>query len=160
MPETDWYFEDFEVGEIATTMGRTVTEADLVNFVTSCGIFEELFINAEAELDGAVLPGRIVPGMLILVLAEGLYVLTGHTHKGRAFLGLDELRIKAPVVCGDTIRASIAVESTRPSNSHAGHGIVTLGHRVQNQRNDEVMTYRTTRMIATRAHDAETPVPG
>ena len=33
------------------------------------------------------LEGRVVPGLLILVVAEGLYVQTGHTHHGRAYLG-------------------------------------------------------------------------
>jgi hypothetical protein len=34
---------------------------------------------------------RVVPGLGLLVAAEGLYVLTGHTHHGRAYHGLDEL---------------------------------------------------------------------
>jgi hypothetical protein len=34
MADSGWYFDDFEAGQVHTTMGRTVTEADLVNFVT------------------------------------------------------------------------------------------------------------------------------
>ena len=52
-----------------------------------------------------IFKARVVPGLCILVAVEGLYVLTGHTHHGRAYLGLDELRLVAPVLCGDTIRA-------------------------------------------------------
>ena len=150
MPDHDWYFDDFEVGQVHTTMGRTVTEADLVNFVTFGGIFEELFINAEYAKNNSLFKGRAVPGMLIMVVAEGLYVQTGHTHQGRAFLGLDELRITAPVVCGDTIRAEISVESVRPSEGRPGHGILTLRHRVRNQHGVEVMSYKTARMLACR----------
>jgi acyl dehydratase len=167
LPDHDWYFEDFEAGQVHTTMGRTVTEADLVNFVTFGGIFEELFINAEYAKNNSLFKGRAVPGMLIMVVAEGLYVQTGHTHQGRAFLGLDDLRITAPVVCGDTIRAEVTVESARPSESRSGHGILTLRHRVVNQAGAEVMSYRTARLLAGRTGDHAdpgaadgTPAPG
>ena len=113
MSDHDWYFDDFEVGQVHTTMGRTVTETDVVNFVGLGGIFEEIFINVEYAKSNTLFKGRVAPGLLILVVAEGLYVQTGHTHKGRAFLGLDDLRIKAPVVCGDTIRVQVSVDSTR-----------------------------------------------
>jgi acyl dehydratase len=145
-----WYFDDFEAGQVHVTMGRTVTEADLVNFVTFAGIFEEVFINAEFAKTSSLFHGRVVPGLLILVVAEGLYVQTGHTHAGRAYLGLDELRLTAPVVCGDTIRAEVSVDSARPSNGRPGHGILTMRHRVLNQNDVEVMSYKTTRMVACR----------
>jgi len=150
MPDSGWYFDDFEAGQLHSTMGRTVTEADLVNFVTFGGIFEELFINAEYARSRSLFKGRVVPGMLILVFAEGLYVQTGHTHHGRAFLGLDNLRILAPVVCGDTIRAELRVDSARLSNSHPCHGIVKLAHTVLNQDEVRVMSYETTRMLECR----------
>ena len=150
MPDAGWYFDDFEAGQVHTTMGRTVTEADLVNFVTFGGIFEEIFINAEYAAKQSLFQGRVVPGMLILVVAEGLYVQTGHTHHGRAFLGLDELRITAPVVCGDTITVQVRVESTRVSRSRPDHGIVVLAHTVANQHGAEVMAYRTTRLLEAR----------
>jgi acyl dehydratase len=160
LPDHDWYFDDFEVGQVHTTMGRTVTEADVVNFVGVSGIFEELFINAEFAKNSSLFKGRAVPGMLIMVVAEGLYVQTGHTHQGRAFLGLDELRITAPVVCGDTIRAEVSVGSVRPSQGRPGHGILALRHRVLNQHGIEVMSYKTARMLACRpAADQAAPAP-
>jgi len=145
-----WYFDDFEVGQVHTTMGRTVTETDLVNFVTFAGIFEEVFINAEYAKSSSLFKGRAVPGLLILVVAEGLYVQTGHTHHGRAYLGLDELRLSAPVLCDDTIHAEVSVESARLSRSRPGHGILAMRHRVLNQNGVEVMSYKTTRLLACR----------
>ena len=150
MPDHGWYFDDFEVGQVHTTIGRTVTETDLVNFVAFGGIFEELFVNAEYAKHHSLFGGRVVPGLLILVVAEGLYVQTGHTHHGRALLGLDELRITAPVECGDTIRVELAVDAARRSNRRPDHGILTLSHSVLNQRDVEVMSYKTTRMLACR----------
>jgi acyl dehydratase len=148
-PPKEWYFEDFEVGQAHTTMGRTLTDADVMTFVGFSGIWEEIFINARYAQEQTIFKARVVPGLCILVVVEGLYVLTGHTHHGRAYLGLDELRLIAPVVCGDTIRAEVTVESMRPTK-RAGHGILTLRHRVLNQDDAEVMTYKTTRMMERR----------
>jgi acyl dehydratase len=145
----EWYFEDFEVGQTHTTMGRTLTDADVMTFVGFSGIWEEIFINAQYAREETIFKARVVPGLCILVVVEGLYVLTGHTHHGRAYLGLDELRLVAPVVCGDTIRAEVTVESMRPTK-RTGHGILTLRHRVLNQDDAEVMTYKTTRMMERR----------
>jgi len=150
LPDHDWYFDDFEVGDVHETMGRTVTEADVVNFVTFGGIFEEIFINAEYAKNNSLFRGRVAPVLLTLVFAEGLYVQTGHTHKGRAFLGLEELRMTAPVFCGDTIHVEVAVESARRSQGRPNDGILAMRHKVLNQNGVVVMSYKTTRMLACR----------
>ena len=156
----DWYFDDFEVGQVHTTMGRTVTEADIVNFVTFAGIFEEIFINAEYAKSNSLFKGRVAPFLLTLVFAEGLYVQTGHTHQGRAFLALEELRMIAPVFCGDTIHVEVSVESARRSQRRPGHGILGVSHTVLNQKGVEVMSYKTTRLLACRpSREAVAPDP-
>jgi acyl dehydratase len=146
----EWYFEDFEPGQVHTTIGRTLTEADVMTFVGFTGVFEQIFINAEYAREQTIFGRRVVPGLCILVVVEGLYVLTGHTHHGKAFLGLDELKIVEPVVCGDTIHAQVTVESVRPSAKREGHGVMTLRHRVVNQHGVEVMTYKTARLMERR----------
>ena len=151
----DWYFDDFEVGQVHTTMGRTVTEADIVNFVTFGGIFEEIFINAEYAKSNSLFKGRVAPFLLSLVFAEGLYIQTGHTHKGRAFLGLEELRMTSPVFCGDTIHVEVSVESARRSEGRPGNGILAMRHKVLNQNRVEVMSYKTTRMLACRPSERQ-----
>jgi acyl dehydratase len=146
----EWYFEDFEVGQVHTTMGRTLAEADVMTFVGFTGIFEQIFINAEYAREQTIFGRRVVPGLCILVVVEGLYVLTGHTHHGKAFLGLDELKIDTPVTCGDTIHAEVTVESVRPSSKQEGHGVMALRHRVFNQDGAEVMSYKTVRLMECR----------
>jgi acyl dehydratase len=146
----EWYFEDFEVGQVHTTMGRTLAEADVMTFVGFTGIFEQIFINAEYAREQTIFGRRVVPGLCILVVVEGLYVLTGHTHHGKAFLGLDELKINTPVACGDTIHAEVTVESVRPSSKHEGHGVMALRHHVLNQGGVEVMSYKTVRLMECR----------
>jgi acyl dehydratase len=146
----EWWFDDFETGQVTQTMARTVTEADIVNFVTFAGIFEELFLNADYAREQGLFKGRNAPGFLALVFAEGLYTLTGKTHHGRALLGIDEVRLTAPVYAGDTIHAEITVLEARPSQSRPGLGVLTLGHSVLNQDDVQVMRYRTTRLLESR----------
>ena len=145
MPE--WWFDDFEAGQVTKTISRTVTEADIVHFVTFAGIFEELFLNADYAREQGLFKGRNAPGFLALVFAEGLYTLTGKTHHGRALLGIDEVRLTAPVIAGDTIHAEVTVLEARPSKSRPGNGVLTLGHRVINQDGVPVMTYKTSRLL-------------
>ena len=42
-----WNWRDLKVGDKFVTFGRTLFEADLLNFVTLCGFSEELFTNKE-----------------------------------------------------------------------------------------------------------------
>lgn len=145
-----WHLEDFEVGQSHSTMARTITEADLVAFVGLGGFFEEIFITAAPSGPTALGPGRVVPGLLTLVFAEGLYVLTGRVRNGLALLSLADVTWTAPVKCGDTIRSVITVESTRRSESRPDRGIVTTGHRVVDSSDSEVLRYRTSRLIRAR----------
>ena len=41
------YFEDLPIGRKFKTIGRTVTEADITNFVNCTGMVEVLFTNTE-----------------------------------------------------------------------------------------------------------------
>jgi acyl dehydratase len=140
------YFEDFTPGRQFRTLKRTVTESDLVQFITLCGFFESLFMDqtyVEAETSFG---GRIVPGALSLSYAEGLSILSGILHQtGLAFLGL-ELEIHKPVFIGDTIGVEIEVLDRRETKK-PDRGIVTFQHRVINQKSEVVMEYRVKRMI-------------
>lgn len=133
------------VGSVLTTSARTVTEADLVTFVTSAGFFEPLFLDARVA-EGEPYNGRLVPGALTFVLAEGLVIQTGVIHgTGLAFLGAD-LKVLAPVYVGDTIAVSVEVTEARASRT-AGRGVVTTTNTVCNQRGEEVLVYKPVRLI-------------
>lgn len=139
-------WEEMVVGETLTTSGRTITEADLVAFVTSAGFLEPLFLDARAVAEDTPYSGRLVPGALTFVFAEGLVIQTGVIHgTGLAFLGAD-LRVAAPVYVGDTIEVDVEVTMARPSRT-PGRGVVTTTNRVRNQRGEEVLVYSPTRLI-------------
>src|SRR5438046_8393270 len=102
-------FEQPEVGATFRTLGRTVSETDIVTFVNLCGFTEPLFMDMEYVTRESVFQRRAAPGALTLALSEGLIMQTGLIHgTGMAFLGA-EVRVVAPVLEGDTLTAEIEI---------------------------------------------------
>lgn len=150
-----WFLEDFPEGQRLTTARRTVTQADLVNFIGLGGFFEEIFMVADTDSDREY--GRqIVPGYLTLTIAEGLVALSGMMHNAVGLLGLDDTRWTAPVGCGDTVSATLHVTGVRRTH-HGDRGVLSIAHSVTNQDGVEVMRYRTARLIRTREKVPATP---
>jgi acyl dehydratase len=144
------YFEDYARDFRLRTMGRTVTETDLVNFVALSGMYESLFVDQEHLKNQSTYSGRLVPGALVYAIAEGLAIQSGILRdRGLAFLGL-ELAVRAPTYVGDTIHVDISLASKRETR-HADRGIVVTQHAVVNQRDEEVMSAKITRMIRRRS---------
>jgi acyl dehydratase len=139
-------FEAHTVGAVFHTLGRTVSETDIVTFVNLCGFNEPLFMDMEYVARESVFKKRAAPGALTFALSEGLIMQTGLIHgTGMAYLG-GEMRVVAPVLEGDTIRVEVEVADKRETKK-ADRGIVTYTHRVTNQRGEVVLEARLQRMI-------------
>jgi len=146
-------WEETSVGAVYRTLGRTVSETDIVNFVNLCGFTEPLFMDMEYVARQSVFGRRAAPGALTFALSEGLVMQTGLLHgTGMAWLG-GELRLVAPVLAGDTIRVEIEVTDKRETRK-ADRGIVAYRHRILNQRDEVVMEVRVQRMIRRRERTA------
>ena len=140
-------FEGFHRGDRFTTGRRTVTETDVMQFVCLVGLFEPLFIDAEYIRNESLFGERIAPGSLTFGMAEGLTVQTGIIHgTAMAFVGLERMRLYAPVKVGDTIQVEIEVLDAKEVKSRGG-GIVIFRQVVRNQQKDTVMEYDVSRMI-------------
>jgi acyl dehydratase len=100
------YWQDLSVGQRFQTLRRTVTETDLINFISVTGMLEAIFIDATFE--GAAMAGRAVPAALTQGLIEGLLFQTMIQGTGLALLELS-LRAHKPVLVGDTIWALVSV---------------------------------------------------
>ena len=68
------YFEDLPVGRRFKTIGRTVTEADITNFINCTGMVEVLFTNTEFLAQESDIKGWLALGALVYCFAEGLLV--------------------------------------------------------------------------------------
>jgi len=138
-------YEEMAVGSRFKTGARTITEADLIAFVTLCGFNEPLFWDAR-HAASAGYAGRLVPGALTYAIAEGLTIQTHVLHgTGLAFMHM-ELDVRRPVVVGDTIEVVVEVTESRPS-SKPGRGVVAARNTVFNQRGEDVLVYTPVRLI-------------
>jgi 3-hydroxybutyryl-CoA dehydratase len=146
-----FYWQEIEAGQRFQTYRRTVTETDLINFISATGMLEAIFIDADFE-HGAM-RGRPVPAALTSGLIEGLLFQTMVQGTGLALL---EFSLKAlkPVVVNDTIRGVVEVLEVKPTSKH-NRAVVVSRVDVLNQHDDTVLTYTVKRMLAGRPSQPE-----
>ncbi len=140
------HFEGFRAGERYQTLGRTISEYEILSFATLTGFTEPLFMDLEYIQRESVFKTRVAPGVLTFAIAEGLTIQTGILHgTGLALLSYD-VRVLAPVLAGDTVHVEIEVVDKRETK-RADRGVVTFRHRVLNQRGEAVMEATIARMV-------------
>ena len=140
------HYEDLPVGRQFKTVGRTITETDIVNFVNTTGMVEVLFTNYEFLKHESDIQGRVSPGALVFCIAEGLLTQATMQKTGYAFLNM-QYDIKGPVVAGDTIHVECEVIESRRSNSRPNRGLVRTRNRVYKQDGTLVLEYTPLRMV-------------
>ena len=143
------FYDDLPVGRQFKTIGRTITEADIVAFVNCTGMVEVLFTDAEFLRTQSDIKGRVAPGALGYCIAEGLLVQATMQHTGYAFLNM-ELDIAAPIFAGDTIHVECEVIEARTSKSRPDRGLVRTRNRVIKQDGTLALTYTPLRMMKRR----------
>jgi len=141
-----FYYDQLPVGFRFRTMGRTLTETDLVTFINLIWFTEEVFVNTH-DTAGRALSGRIVPGALVYTFAEGL-LTPSMQFTGLAFLHT-ELDVRNPTVVGDTIHVRSTVVACRET-SQPGRGVVTFHREFVNQRGEAVQEMEVTIMYKRR----------
>ena len=130
------YWEDFEVGMRFITRGRTVTEADIVNFAGVSGDWNPIHVDVEHARKGPF-GERIAHGILGLAIASGLMqTLELYPDTLVAFLGLT-WRFRGPIKIGDTIRVEQVIAEKRETKNK-DRGIITMATKILNQRDDMV----------------------
>lgn len=140
------YWQDIEVGARYRTINRTLTETDLINFISVTGMLETIFIDATFEV-GAI-KGRFVPAALSYTVIEGLQCQSFFQGTGLALLEVEK-KILKPVMVGDTIHGEIEIVSVKPT-SKGNRAVVTSMNDILNQHGDKVITYKAVRMMAGR----------
>ena len=145
------HFEDATVGRKFKTIGRTVTEPDIVNFINCTGMTEVLFTNLEFLRNESDIKGRLAPGALVFCFAEGLLIQATMQHTGLAFLHM-EFDIKGPVIAGDTIHVECEVIEAKRSKSRPNRGLVRTRNIVRKQDGSIVLEYTPLRMMKARTN--------
>ena len=131
-----WYGE-LEEGDRFQTRGRTVTEADVVQFAAMTGDMHPQHTDRHWSADGRF-GERVAHGMLVLSYAMGLVPFD--PERVVALRGLDKVSFKRPVQLGDTISVTGAVAELTDLDD--AHGLVGTDLRVRNHRDELVARAR------------------
>lgn len=137
MKVAERWFEEYEIGESRTTVGRTITEADIVLHAGQTGDFFPHHLDAEWM---ATQPAgqRIAHGTLILSVAVGM--TAGDINPRSMSYGYDTIRFIKPVFIGDTITVTAAItEKSDHKRTPETHGYVHEQVKVTNQRAETVL---------------------
>ncbi|RCK76193.1 MAG: MaoC-related acyl dehydratase [Anaerolineae bacterium] len=132
------YFEEFSVGQTYTSVGRTITEHDVMTFAGLSGDYNQ--IHTDAEFAKRTPYGqRIAHGLLGLSIASGLAMRTG-VLEGTvlAFREIEAWKFTKPVFIGDTLKVVLEILETKPL-PRLGGGMITIQVDVLNQRDESVM---------------------
>lgn len=138
------YWQELDVGLLGRTFSRTVTESDLVNFISVTGMLETIFI--DAEYPQAAISGRLVPAALTQSLIEGMLFQTIVQGTGLALLEV-AIKAHAPVRVQDTIWATVETSEIYPTSKN-NRAVVTSEIRVFNQHSELVLSYVVKRLMA------------
>jgi len=132
------YFSDFSVGQTFESVGRTITEADVVMFAGLSGDFNPLHTDATFAAK-TPFGQRIAHGMLSASISTGLGQTLGIFEGTTLALMSQTFDYKGPVFFGDTIHLRLTVESVKPS-SKGGKGVVHFRSDILKQDDSVVVT--------------------
>ena len=147
--ELHLFFDDVQVGQEWLTGGRTITEADIVNFAGLSGDFNPIHLDHEFA---KTTPFRrpFAHGLLMLAVASGL-ALHIPPMRTMAFLSIKHWNFLAPVFIGDTVRARSKVLE-KEERSRGRRGIITWQRQILNQENKVVQEGITLTLVEGRAN--------
>ncbi|WP_199613668.1 MaoC family dehydratase [Paenibacillus alkalitolerans] len=130
------YFEDYSIGHTRETLGRTITETDIVLHAGQTGDFYPHHMDAE-WCKGQDFKQRIAHGTLIFSVGVGM--TAGEINPEAMSYGYDRLRFIKPVFIGDTIRVKVTIKEKRDHPKRPQNGIVTEAIEVLNQKDETVL---------------------
>jgi len=141
------YFDDLEVGNEWVSGGRTVTEADIVNFAGFSGDFNPIHIDHEFAKDT---PFRrpIAHGFGVFCIGSGLGVMFPLVRT-IAMLRVKYWNFHLPVFAGDTIKMTSRVAEKIP-RGRGKRGEVVWHRSITNQEGKVVQEGITVTLVASR----------
>jgi itaconyl-CoA hydratase len=147
---TDNYFEDFEIGQVFRhARGKTIEGLENVLITNLVMNTAQAHFNEHA-MRNSPYKGRLSYGGVNFSVVMGL-AMQDTGENALAELGMDNIRLLAPVVHGDTLYAySEVLAKTDADREDAG--IVTFRHFGVNQKDETVFQGDRTMLLKRRSH--------
>ena len=130
------FFQDYAVGAMRASTGRTITEADIVLHAGQTGDFYPHHMDAEwckTQSFGQ----RIAHGTLVFGIAVGQ--TAGEINPEAFSYGYDRVRFVRPVFIGDTLATRCTVAELRDDPKRPQLGVVVERLEASNQRGEVVL---------------------
>lgn len=135
----DKFWDSLVAGDELQTTGITISEAHLVTWAGLTGDIVQFHLDASYAAS-TQFGQRIAHGPLTLSISLGLMTQTGYFSNVVAWLGLDDVRARKPVLIGDTISVRATVREVKET-SKPGAGVWIMDYNTLNQQGDTVMTF-------------------
>lgn len=146
------YFDDFEVGQVFDTPGRTITETDILTYAYLSGDHSRMHTDAEYAKQ-TPFGVRVAHGPLGAVISGGLLVRLG-IFEGSAIAALEHHWIfKGPIRLNDTIHCRVTIIDKRLT-SDGRRGVIERQVEIINQNGEVAQIGRAKMMIMRRPEPA------
>ena len=129
-------FEDYVIGARRQSMGRTITETDIVVHAGHSGDFFPHHMDAEF-CRGQPFGQRIAHGTMTFAIGIGLTATRINPHA--MTYGYDRLRFPNPVFAGDTLRTAVTIGRKADDAKRPHHGQVVEICETTNQNGKTVL---------------------
>ena len=129
------YYQDYELEYSRLTIGRTITETDIVMHAGQTGDFFPHHMDAE-WCKAQPFKQRIAHGTLVFSVAIGMAAAV--INEVAMTYGYDKLRFIKPVFINDTITVQVTIKEKK-DHKKPEYGIVTELVEVFNQHKETVM---------------------
>ena len=106
------YFEDFETGDKFFSVGRTITENDIITFARFSGDYKKIQTDIEFATK-TIYQERIAHELLGLSVISGLAARLGFSEETVITLREIQWKIYKPIKIRDTVKAIFIVESKK-----------------------------------------------
>lgn len=126
----DAKFEDVSVGTTFRSRGRTLTEADLLQFSMLTQDWADIHMDKEYAAKTRFGDRIAHAGLTLAIVAGLLPVPAGSPIEG--FFGMHTVRFLAPVVLGDTVHVEVEIKAK--SRRSDGRGIYEMDCEVRNSK--------------------------
>ena len=141
------YFDDFEIGQVFSTRGATLTESMILEFAQRYD--PQPFHMNRVAAERSIYGGLIASGFQTLILASRLWLSENvFAACSLGSPGIDELRWVMPARPGDSLHVRTAVLEKRPSASKPDRGILRMRYEVVNQNGEVVMSHIIIHLLA------------